>query len=68
LILLTALNWIGLRTGSQTQKLTSFLKAAALLGFVAACFVFGSQNGSIQSQTALQPSAASDTIHKDKSY
>lgn len=59
LILLTALNWIGLRAGSQTQKLTSLLKAAALLGFVAACFVFGSQNSSIQSQTALQPSAAS---------
>lgn len=59
LILLTALNWIGLRAGSQTQKLTSLLKAATLLGFVAACFVFGSQNSSIQSQTALQPSAAS---------
>ena len=44
LVLLSALNWIGLRTGSQTQKLTSLLKAAALLGFIAACFVFGGQN------------------------
>jgi len=44
LVLLTALNWIGLRTGSQTQKLTSLLKTIALLGFVAACFTLGGQN------------------------
>lgn len=44
LILMTILNWIGLRTGSATQKLTSLLKAVALIAFVAACFIFGSQN------------------------
>jgi len=44
LILLTILNWIGLRAGSETQKLTSLLKAVALLGFVAACFIFGGQH------------------------
>jgi len=43
LFLLTILNWIGLRAGSGTQKLTSLLKAIALLGFVAACFIFGGQ-------------------------
>jgi APA family basic amino acid/polyamine antiporter len=44
LIVMTILNWLGLRAGSETQKLTSFLKAVALLAFVAACFVFGGQN------------------------
>ncbi len=47
LIVLTVLNWIGLRTGSGTQKLTSLLKATALLGFVVVCFVFGGQNSSV---------------------
>lgn len=46
-ILLTVLNWIGLRAGSGTQKLTSLLKAIALLGFVAACFIFGGQPDSV---------------------
>src|SRR4029077_5802957 len=38
LLLLTFLNWIGVRSGSGTQKLTSLLKAIALLIFVLACF------------------------------
>jgi APA family basic amino acid/polyamine antiporter len=37
--LLTLLNWIGLRTGSRTQELTSLIKVLALVGFVVACFV-----------------------------
>ena len=41
LLLLTAINWAGLRAGSQTQKIASVLKALALLGFVAAAFLFG---------------------------
>lgn len=41
LISMAALNWIGVRTGSETQKITSLLKALALLAFVAACFIFG---------------------------
>ncbi len=53
LIVMTILNWIGLRAGSETQKLTSFLKAVALLGFVVACFVFGGQNNpAVTAQTA----------------
>ncbi len=44
LVIITILNLLGLRAGSETQKITSFLKAAALLGFVAACFLFGGQN------------------------
>ena len=41
LLLLTAINWTGLRAGSRTQKVTSVLKALALLGFVAAAFLLG---------------------------
>ncbi len=37
------MNLIGLRSGSETQKVASFLKAMALLAFVVACFVFGGQ-------------------------
>jgi amino acid transporter len=39
------LNWIGVRAGSGTQKLTSFLKAIALLSFVIACFALGKRHG-----------------------
>ena len=38
LAVLTLLNWLGLRSGSRTQELTSLVKVVALLGFVAACF------------------------------
>ena len=44
LISMAALNWIGVRTGSGTQKITSLLKAAALLVFVVACFIFGGRS------------------------
>ena len=40
LILMTAINWIGLRTGSRAQELTSLAKVLALVGFVIACFAF----------------------------
>lgn len=56
LILLTLLNWIGLRTGSTTQKITSSLKAIALIGFVIACFVFGGESDAsspVQSASSL---------------
>lgn len=43
IVILTILNWIGLRAGSAMQKVTSALKAIALLAFVVACFVFGGQ-------------------------
>jgi APA family basic amino acid/polyamine antiporter len=62
LIVITILNLIGVRAGSETQKLTSFLKAAALLGFVVACFVFGGQNNpadAAQTATATTSSFSS---------
>jgi APA family basic amino acid/polyamine antiporter len=44
IVAVASLNLIGVRTGSETQKISSFLKAVALLGFVLCCFVFGSQS------------------------
>ena len=43
IVVVAVLNLIGVRSGSETQKIASFLKAIALLGFVVACFVFGGQ-------------------------
>ena len=59
LIVLTVLNWIGLRTGSTTQKLTSLLKCLALIGFVVACFLYGggsNTSASVESAAAISPS------------
>jgi basic amino acid/polyamine antiporter, APA family len=39
LVLLTLLNWIGLRAGSRAQEFTSAAKALGLLGLVVACFL-----------------------------
>src|SRR5689334_15264974 len=39
LVMLAALNWKGVREGSTMQKMTSFLKALALVAFVVACFI-----------------------------
>ena len=38
LLVLMLLNWIGLRSGSRTQEITSFIKAFALVVFVVGCF------------------------------
>lgn len=58
-VVIGILNLFGLRAGSETQKITSFLKAVALLGFVAACFIFGGQNSTGEtSQTATAASAS----------
>lgn len=49
LILLTVLNWIGLRTGSGLQKLTSLLKVIAFAFIILACFIYGGhRDGSAQ--------------------
>lgn len=44
-VVLTLLNWVGLRAGSQAQELTSLIKALGLVGFVVACFVISPRNG-----------------------
>ena len=50
ILVIAMVNLIGLRSGSETQKIASFLKAIALLGFVVACFAFGGQGN--QADTA----------------
>jgi APA family basic amino acid/polyamine antiporter len=39
LIALMLLNWLGLRTGSRVQEITSLTKALALIAFVVVCFM-----------------------------
>src|SRR6266513_3502510 len=55
LLLLAFLNWIGLRAGSGTQKLTSFLKAIALLAFVVVCFALGGDHSSVDAGQTTHP-------------
>src|SRR5687767_13933688 len=59
LVSMTALNWVGVRAGSGTQKITSVLKALALLAFVAACFIFGGMT--IPDGTAIAKTAQTQT-------
>lgn len=58
------LNWFGVRSGSETQKIVSFVKAVALLAFVVACFVFGGPKttGEIQQVAAAGPASIASSI------
>jgi APA family basic amino acid/polyamine antiporter len=40
----TIVQWLGIRSGSALQNLTSIIKALALLVFIAACFWFGTRS------------------------
>lgn len=51
LVALFAVNWIGLRAGDFAQKLTSFIKVAALFMLIAACFIFGENNSAVSSES-----------------
>ena len=64
LIVMTTLNLTGVRAGSETQKVTSILKAVALIGFVAACFIFGGQADGSNTSEALTigPSGFSSSL------
>ena len=56
LIVLMILNWLGLRSGSRTQEVTSLVKAITLLAFVIACFVIspsGASSGAIATTAPL---------------
>lgn len=46
LAVLMLLNWLGLRSGSRMQEVTSLVKAVALLAFVIACFLISPSVGS----------------------
>jgi len=56
-IAIALLNLIGLRAGCETQKITSFLKALALIAFVAACFIFGGQQMAVDVAPAAPASS-----------
>ncbi len=60
ILVLTFVNWIGLRSGSETQKITSILKCIALFAFVAACFIFGGPT--TPTVAASESSGASSTV------
>jgi len=49
LSILALLNWLGLRSGSRAQELTSMAKVLALVGFVVACFVISPSGGAAAS-------------------
>lgn len=59
MLLFSALNGIGLRLGSGTQKVMSFLKAIALLAFVVSCFVLGDHQTSSEQIKIAAPASFS---------
>jgi basic amino acid/polyamine antiporter, APA family len=57
-VVLTLLNWVGLRAGSRAQEITSLIKALGLIGFVVACFVVSPQDGASLPASPLAPNAS----------
>lgn len=53
LVLLTLLNWLGLRAGSRTQEITSLAKVLALLAFVVACFTISPSSAPTAPQVSI---------------
>lgn len=53
LLTMTVLNVFGVRSGSDTQKITSALKALALIAFVVMCFALGGHGGSADQATEV---------------
>lgn len=51
--LFTVVQWLGIRSGSAVQNLTSLVKALALLFFVAACFWYGTRSPSAPTAMTL---------------
>ena len=49
LSILALLNWLGLRSGSRAQELTSLAKVLALIGFVVACFAISTSGSAAAS-------------------
>ena len=54
-VVLTVVNWLGLRAGSRAQEVTSLIKALALVGFVVACFVVSPSAATLPSVNLLAP-------------
>ena len=54
-VVLTLLNWLGLRAGSRAQEVTSLIKALALIAFVVACFAVLPGNEALPGFSLLAP-------------
>jgi basic amino acid/polyamine antiporter, APA family len=59
ILLLTALNCFGLRTGAMTQNILTLIKIGAVIGFVALCFLLsGGSAANIQPVWPSEPAGA----------
>lgn len=56
LLIFAAIQWIGLKSSSGTQQLTSLIKAIAFLALVAACFIWGGKISTEAISTVKIPS------------
>ena len=61
-VILTLLNWLGLRAGSRAQEFTSLVKALALIFFVVACFVVSPRSGAADPSAPISFPASSGGI------
>ncbi len=61
-VILTLLNWLGLRAGSRVQEFTSLVKALALIAFVVACFVVSPRGGAVDPSAFISFPASSGNI------
>lgn len=61
-VLLTLLNWLGLRAGSRAQEVTSLVKALALIAFVVACFVVSPRSWAADPSAFVRFPAASGSM------
>lgn len=62
LVVIAMINYLGLRSGSGTQKITSLLKCLALIAFVIACFVYGGGDRTAETSAAATPIAPLTTF------
>jgi basic amino acid/polyamine antiporter, APA family len=61
-VILTLLNWLGLRAGSRAQEITSMVKALALIAFVVACFVVSPGSRAADTSALIRFPASSGSI------
>jgi basic amino acid/polyamine antiporter, APA family len=61
-VILTLLNWLGLRAGSRAQEFTSLVKTLALIAFVVACFVVSPRSGTADPSAFISFPASSGNI------
>lgn len=54
IITLGFLNWVGLREGDLTQKLTSLIKVIGFFFIIAACFIWGGNGGNPSSESTIK--------------